>query len=234
MSDKLHRMKSRGSILIGKLADKAVYSTRVARFLALKRARGCTINPGPAFDKEGLDAFELAIKDTHTYLEFGSGGSTILASQFVTKLVSVETDHFFAAAVRRALPRSSAEIHILTPNIGLTREWGYPIFRRPTPGRVAKWKRLPKAPWGILATDIPDTILIDGRMRVACALESLLHVTSDTRLLIDDYVGRSYEAIECFATLIALHGRMAEFRKLKMFDESVCLGILETAYSQLL
>jgi hypothetical protein len=210
---------------------KVIYFTRAARFLALKHTKGYTIHPTPTLEEEGLKAFELAIKNTHTYLEFGSGGSTILASQFVTKLVSVETDHSFAAAVRRALLQSSAQVHILTPNIGLTRQWGFPMFERPTPSRIARWKRLPKAPWGILASDIPDTILIDGRMRVACALESLLHVTSDSRLLVDDYVGRSYEVIENFATLIALHGRMAEFRKPKMFDESACRGSLERAYS---
>ena len=172
------------------LKEKVSYFTEAGVFVARKHFNGFTISPTPAFEDEGLHFFLSAIKQSRIYLEFGSGGSTIVASSFVTKLVSVETDRVFAKAVRRALPKSDAEIHLLTPNIGITREWGYPIFTRPTPRRQAKWKRLPSAPWAKLGSDVPDTILIDGRMRIACALESLLHVTDQTRLLIDDYTGR--------------------------------------------
>ena len=119
---------------------------------------------------------------------------------------------------------------MLTPNIGITREWGYPILARPTPRRQAKWKRLPTAPWAVLGSDVPDTILIDGRMRVACALKSLLHVTGQTRLLIDDYTGRKYEAIERFAVLAAVRGRMAEFRKRTGFDDAACREALQVSH----
>jgi hypothetical protein len=216
-----------------KFVENVRYFFDAAKYMARKHTSGYSVNPEPTFDQDGLEFFRLAIKDSRIYLEFGSGGSTILASRFVTKLVSVETDRVFAAAVRRALPQSRAEVHLLTPNIGMTRDWGFPIFGHPTPARIARWKRLPKAPWGILGSDIPDTILIDGRMRVACALECLLHITRDTCLLVDDYMGRSYEAIERFANPIAFHGRMAEFRKRKTFDEAACHETLETAYSDL-
>jgi hypothetical protein len=70
-------------------------------------------------------------------------------------------------------------------------------------------------------------------MRVACALESLLHISPKTRLLIDDYVGRSYAAVEEFATLVAFHGTMAEFRKREVFDEVACARVLKLAYSDM-
>jgi hypothetical protein len=77
------------------------------------------------------------------------------------------------------------------------------------------------------------TILVDGRMRVACALESLLHVTRDTRMIVDDYVGREYEVIEDFADLVATHGIMAEFRKKKDFDPALCHERLQRYYAVL-
>jgi hypothetical protein len=212
------------------LREKFSYFTHAGLAVARKHLNGFTIKPTPTFEKEGLQIFLSAIKQSRIYLEFGSGGSTIAASRYVTKLVSVETDRLFAEAVRRALPQSDAEIHLLTPNIGITCDWGYPVFARPTRGRQARWKLLPNAPWDLLGSDIPDMILIDGRMRVACALESLLHVTTQTRLLIDDYIGRRYEVIERFAELVALHGRMAEFRKRTEFDAAKCREELEVAY----
>ena len=215
------------------LKEKLSYLSHAGLVVARKYLNGFTINSTPALDDKGLQFFRSAIKQSRIYLEFGSGGSTIVASTFVTKLVSVETDRVFAEAVRRALPKTDAEIHLLTPHIGITAEWGYPIFARPSPRRQARWKRLPTAPWNVLASDVPDLILIDGRMRVACALQSLLHVTDHTRLLIDDYVGRKYEVIERFAELVALHGRAAEFRKRKQFNAAECREVLEMSYSDL-
>jgi hypothetical protein len=43
---------------------------------------------------------------------------------------------------------------------------------------------------------MPDTILVDGRLRVACTLESLLHVDRATIILVDDYADRNYRATE--------------------------------------
>jgi hypothetical protein len=216
---------------ISSLAAKGSSFYKLARFVARKHIRGYTISPEPAFDEEGLDFFKSTIGDSKVYLEYGSGGSTILASRFVAKLVSVENDGLFANAVRHALPPSNADIHLITPNIGMTREWGIPIFKRPTTGRVARWKRYPQIPWEILGSDVPDTILIDGRMRVACVLESLLRIEGNTRLLVDDYVGRDYSTIERFTDLIAIHGRMAVFRKRDHFDDAACRRQLEISYS---
>jgi hypothetical protein len=206
-----------------------------ARFNLRKHLHGAGsyLSPEPTFDQAGLEFFAVAIRESRVYLEYGSGGSTLMAARFVARLVSVEPDAIFAKAVRAALPETRANIAILTPDIGLTRDWGFPVFDRPTPARIAKWKRLPQAPWKVLSTDVPDLILIDGRMRVACALESLLRVNPATKILIDDYVdvGRNYKPVEQFADLIAMHGRMAEFRKREAFDEQACRTRLDLAYS---
>src|SRR5215216_312315 len=170
---------------MNRIIDRASHLFGTGKFLVRRYWQGYTVSPEPTFDSEGLSFFKATIARSRIYLEYGSGGSTILASRCVAKLVSVENDHVFAKSVKDALPPSDAEVKVLCPYIGLTREWGFPVFRKPTPRRVASWKRYPQAPWFVLGSDIPDTILIDGRMRVACALESLLHVSSDTCLLVD-------------------------------------------------
>lgn len=70
-------------------------------------------------------------------------------------------------------------------------------------------------------------------MRIACTLESLLHVSEETRLVVDDYADRDYFQIEQFAHLISLHGIVAEFRKRPDFDERACRSALNAAYFDL-
>ena len=218
---------------IASIAKRISYFYDAARFVAHKHIHGYEVNPEPTFEDAGLAFFEYVIRDTSTYLEYGSGGSTILASRFVKTLVSVESDRVFRDAVERALPPSTAEIHLLSPNIGITHEWGTPVFGRPTPSRMRRWRKYPEAPWPALKGRMPETILVDGRLRVACALEGLLNVGRDTRVLVDDYVGRNYSVIENHADLIALHGIMAEFRKKTDFDANRCRKALDDAYADL-
>jgi hypothetical protein len=215
------------------LLSKLAYFFDSARFVARKHLFGYEVDPEPTFQPEGLAFFKSIIPNTSVYLEYGSGGSTICAAHYVSTLVSVESDAVFKRAVQKKLPVTRADIHLLSPYIGVTAAWGTPVFGRPTKYRIERWKRYPRAPWPLLGTKIPDTILIDGRMRVACALESLLRIGTQTCLAVDDYAGRNYKAIERFADLISMHGVMAEFRKKSDFDEAGCRNTLEEAYSDL-
>ena len=93
---------------------------------------------------------------------------------------------------------------------------------------------MPCAPWEFLAQHAiePDTILIDGRFRVACALMSLLRLPSASRclMLIDDYGDRPhYAGVLEFADLVSMHGRMAVFRKKAEFDGERCRHVLQTS-----
>ncbi|MGJ4892924.1 hypothetical protein ACQR0Z_27610 [Bradyrhizobium sp. HKCCYLS3077] len=203
---------------------------RAACFVAQKYLLGYSVGQTPVFDEGGLSFFSTAIRSSRIYLEYGSGGSTVMAAKYVSQLVSVEPDPVFARAVKKALPETTAKISILTPDIGLTRDWGYPVFDVPTANRIARWKSLPQAPWKVLQ-DMPDLVLVDGRFRVACALQSLLQIDRTTKLLVDDYEGRDYSAIEQFGELVAMHGCMAEFRKRSDFDEQLCRAALDRFYA---
>ena len=133
------------------------------------------------------------------------GLATLLASQFVERIFCVESDAWFLRAVEQKLRAtgSVSENHFLHANIGLTEFWGKPAFTKYSPERLRRWSRYPRLPWKSLEAVgvVPDLILIDGRFRVACMLECLIHLNDQsTAICFDDYFDReSYTIVERFA-----------------------------------
>jgi len=169
---------------------------------------------------------------------FRIGGSTILACQTAKVVVTVDNDPRFLRSVVRALSSSPAVPDLFVPihvDTGFTRRWGVPVFRTPTPKRVLGWQCYTKAPWEVFRAHSmePDTILVDGRFRAACVLESLLNLATDSAcvILVDDYVGRrEYAVVEAFADRVATFGKMATLRKKPDFDSEECLRVLPHLY----
>ena len=159
------------------LFDKIYDVSKLAQFWCMQRIGGFTIAEAPAFEADSVPLFAERLAVAGSYLEFGSGGSTVLAAKVGVPFVSVESDRYFLRAVRRKLtdtgrldPDSQTLLHV---DIGLTEAWGAPLMHTPTPERVARWRRYPRAPWIALARlPGPHLVLIDGRFRVACALEA--------------------------------------------------------------
>jgi hypothetical protein len=207
---------------------------RAAQFLYVKHIAGYAVPNVPCFDEAGLEFYLSCIRDSKIYLEYGSGGSTVQAAQFVDVLVSVDSDPYFLGAVEKGLARrpGRADRHLIYSDIGLTGPWGTPVSRGLSKWRLAKWRRYPESPWVIFRERgiEPDTILIDGRFRVACALESLSNLSrnSQTLLLFDDYINRPYyHAIETCAKLIFSRGRMGVFVRRTDFDARLCREAIE-------
>jgi hypothetical protein len=205
---------------------------RTAKVVLSHRVRQVDVPASPHFDEESTEYFRRELERTSNYLEFGSGGSTLLAHRMVKTVVSVESDGHFLAEVRRRLDGNpGAAATLIHANIGLTEEWGKPVFTRLTPKRVQRWQRYPQAPWAHYRRMglEPDLILVDGRFRVACVLESLLHLSTphSCRILCDDYAGRPhYHVVERFAT-VTLVGRMAVLRAKQPLDRAECHRLAE-------
>ena len=201
-----------------------------ALFFARKLTSAVTIADEPHLDPIGKAFLTHTLGQSRSYLEFGSGGSTVLAAKTTPVIVSVESDKSFLQAVQDKIkqmqlhPQLAEFIHA---NIGMTTRWGNPLVKRPTSERVEQWGRYPTAPWAVLQREqiVPDTVLIDGRFRVACALESLAHLPpkSQSRILVDDYTSRpEYAPITEFGQLEGIHGRMAVFSQRPDFDAARC------------
>lgn len=129
-------------------------------------------------------------------LEYGSGGSTRIASQMPGKLIfSVESDLKWAlkqqAEIDASNPASSVLVYPV--DIGPVGPWGRPLSEE----NWRKFQRYPTAIWDEPFFRHPDLILIDGRMRCACLVTAMMLIEKPVTVLFDDYGARDlYQKIE--------------------------------------
>jgi hypothetical protein len=190
-----------------RLLPKGVLGTII--FLLKQRLVGFDTPTGPHFDADTTAFFEKHLRSAKLYMEFGSGGSTVLASQLSVPTVSVEGDRFYAKAVRRAFT-ASTKVTLLTPDLGFTVHWGKPLFRASQKGTGYV-----TAPYHYLGDSFPDLILIDGRYRLACTLEAARRAQNAgilATLILDDYKDRpNYHEVENYLGTPTMVGRAAVF-----------------------
>lgn len=175
------------------------------------------------------------MKGSGVYLEYGSGGSTLEALRTVPVVVSVENDWRYIAALERrtATEKPAGTLHILHADIGMTSDYGFPVFTHPTARRRSRWTYYPYAPWRVL-TELglpPDVIFVDGRFRVASVLVSLINLPEQSKcqILLDDFASRKdmYGAVLEFAEDVAMFDEMIVFRKAAVFDQARALQVLK-------
>ncbi|MHB0920347.1 MAG: hypothetical protein ACYC22_05240 [Thiomonas delicata] len=167
----------------------------------------------PHMEESGRRLLEARLSESNVYLEYGAGGSTILAAKMaVRKIYSVESDAFYLKKIGMKLAN---DYHFsgFSPcfvDIGPTKEWGMPI----NISCASRWPAYCMAGWGEMkaAQCTPDLILVDGRFRVASFLASLIHAKEGVPILFDDYFDRSYSSVvERYIKPHSRAGRMAEF-----------------------
>lgn len=188
---------------------------RLGRFFINQRLIGFSSPDRPHMDEASEARFERELGNSRAYLEFGTGGSTVSADRLRKPTRSVDCDPYYVAAVRKAL-RPDTIVDIITVDIGITREWGKPLFRQRTPARLRRWSRYAEAPFErAWPNGFPDFVLVDGRFRVACALESARQARlagAATTIMVDDYEDRpAYRAIEAYLGAPERVGRSAMF-----------------------
>ena len=146
-------------------------------------------------------------------LEYGSGGSTVLASELQNRTVfTVESDRAWAEMMRGWFkanpPAAGTEIDVIWSDIGPTKEWGHPEDH-------SAWKRFCRYPlevWRMKGFRQPDAVLVDGRFRAGCALATAFMTARPVTLLFDDYTERqAYHMVEDFLGQPDITGRMARF-----------------------
>jgi hypothetical protein len=185
-------------------------------FLQYQKTEGVIVPDAPHFDPASLPYFLSALDDTSTYLEFGAGGSTVEVARRNIPAISIESDARFASAVRTAIG-PDASVQVLDANIGTTTSWGAPLFNSPRFGRARRWQNYVDLAFRRIGSlgHFPDLVLVDGRFRRACALETARQaqaVGATTRIFFDDYDGRPfYQSVEEHLGKPELHGRAAVF-----------------------
>lgn len=170
------------------------------------------VAPELTFPDEEAALVRARYGEAGTILEFGSGGSTVLAASAPGKFViSVESDRQWAIDLqlfidRSALPSPAIVWHV---DIGETGRWGRPVSDE----EWRKFHRYPVSIWSEPFFHHPDVILIDGRFRPACLVAAALRISRPVTVLFDDYFDRpAYHVVERISQPLRAAGRMAEFR----------------------
>ena len=142
---------------------------------------------------------EQSLKDCTEYLEFGSGGSTLLADKLCNRVTSVETDKSFIDGL---LPycRRTKFIYV---DFGDVVEYGH-LKTKFVPG-IDYYTQ----PFSRGAN--PDLILIDGRFRIATLSYCLLTSKPGTKILFDDFQKSRYECLKKFPIPFRQLNEMCEF-----------------------
>lgn len=145
--------------------------------------------------------FYTYCKTSTAYFEFGCGGSTVFYNALGKPCKSVENNESWLNKVRPLVGPSTELIYI---NTGPVKDYGNPVNPAKTTGfadySLAFSRRHPET----------DLVLIDGRFRVACALQVVLSGFSGTVLVHDaerlDYwqIFPFFTRIERVENLVAL------------------------------
>jgi hypothetical protein len=169
--------------------DRVESARELLRSFYVQRIRGFEPPLQPHLDPFTEKWLADRLERTKLFLEFGSGGSTLLANRLGVRTITVESDRFYAAVVEAALDDPKLAT-LIVPKMGVTTQWGMPlIFKR------RKGARYVSAPFKLFENYYPDLIMVDGRYRVACVLETarLAHLRgTPAKLLLDDYEDRPF------------------------------------------
>lgn len=168
------------------------------------------------------------IQDSVYYLEFGSGGSTFLAllKTNIPHIFSVESDMGWLEHLRKwnciTTSEKDKRLHFLHINIGKTGDWGYPVETE----KKALFPNYSSLPFEQKQKVKFDSVFIDGRFRVACALQTILNSDANTKILMHDFTFRpEYHVILDFLDIVDVMDTMALFKLKKDFSKKDVLAM---------
>jgi hypothetical protein len=144
----------------------------------------------------------------------------------VSRLVSVESDLGWIGKLREIPAIDEAErqgrltfVHV---DIGQVGKWGRPVDG----SGAARYAAYASAPWA--RCDAPDVVLVDGRFRVACALEASLQRVGQAKIAFHDFWKRpQYHVVLPLLDCIDRVDSLAVFQRPAPFNESAARQLLE-------
>jgi hypothetical protein len=163
--------------------------------------------------------FRQIISEAKVYGEYGVGLSTIYSSENKNLVIySVDSSKDYVQYALDNVNKDNSNIDIDYVDIGPIQEngGGVPLtYNKKNNFKVYReiiWSK----PFKI------DTVLIDGRFRVACFLTSLLYSEKGTKIIFDDYVTRpKYHIVEMFEEPIKSQGRQSLFIASNDYDKEL-------------
>ncbi len=165
------------------------------------------------------------LRGTARYLEFGAGGSTVLAAHLVQgSITTVDSSTEWLDRVAAACPATSrARLTLHHADIGPVGEWGVPL----DPALAPCWPCYHEDVWTRQEAAAPELVLVDGRFRIACAIQALLRTAPGTPVLLHDYPERPhYHVLERLAKPVVATRSLVAFTRRVDFDAALAQAML--------
>ena len=142
---------------------------------------------------------------SESVFEWGMGSSTLIAEHMgIQRLTAVDSASVWVKTCRTKVRQQYKLVHV---NIGDVKKFGNPKDE----SRKEQWPDYSTAVSN--ETEPFDVYLIDGRFRVACALQAFLHGTNTSLVLIHDFQRPDYQPVLDVANVVRRVGQLVVLQK---------------------
>jgi hypothetical protein len=171
--------------------------------------------------------FDNTIRNSLHYLEFGMGGSTLRVIQnSKARIYSVDSSRDYIVEMRKYfIIKFSVLIRrmfIFYVDIGRTKQWGYPL------GLISKdlFPNYSSLVYKKIKKSKIDTVLVDGRFRVACALKTIIECYSNEvlNIMIHDFDREEYQILHRYLEEVERADTLSLFHIKKELDLSMVIA----------
>lgn len=166
-----------------------------------------------AMTKDETTLLKAFLSASSNYLEFGTGGSTFLAAQYVkSKIITIDSSQEWLDSVEAKIEtlQSHPQIVFHQVDIGKTGQWGYPTDT----ANKSQWPDYSESVWSEQHASKSDLYLVDGRFRIACFAETAIRAQMGAIILIHDFANRpKYHVVSNFIRCIAVAENLSAFIK---------------------
>lgn len=163
----------------------------------------------PRMSQKELDLFLAFLRNCSNYAEFGTGGSTFVASQLVkSSIVALDSSVEWLDNVQSACEPNRIKPKLIHVDIGPIGDWGVPT----DPNTKDLWPNYHEAMFQAGVAENTDLYMVDGRFRVACFAQIVLHCKKDSIIMFHDFASRGhYHCVRQIAREIATSEDLSVF-----------------------
>lgn len=153
----------------------------------------------PEMTQEELNLLMNTVKGAESIYEFGCGGSTTVFCQMaIPNVYSVDSSLEWLVKVQKSATAIGSPTTLILNYVDINandKDFGMPK----DDSKKFNWYSYPTTFNNVSKT--PDVVFVDGRFRVACALESWSNMSEYSKLIVHDYTKRpEYHIIEKYFT----------------------------------